>query len=132
MTVPREARAPARRGRYPQEMDTGTNAPETANAPDTAEELAIQHAQTDEAGTFYVELGGERLAELAYGRDGPGHACIEHTTVSERLRGRGVARRLLDASVAWARASGTKLSATCSYARTVFEKDRSLGDVLEP
>ncbi len=106
-------------------MDTGPNAPEAA------EELAIQHAQTDEAGTFYVEVGGERLAELGYGRDGRGHAVIEHTTVSERLRGRGVARRLVDASVAWARASGTKLSATCSYARSVFEKDPSLEDVLE-
>jgi hypothetical protein len=107
-------------------MDTGTNAPEATEA-----DLPIQHAQTDEAGTFYVEVGGERLAELAYARDASGHANIEHTNVSERLRGRGMARRLVDAAVAWARATGTKLSATCSYTRSVFEKDASLRDVLE-
>jgi predicted GNAT family acetyltransferase len=42
-----------------------------------------------------------------------------------------MARRLVDAAVTWARATGTKLSATCSYTRSVFEKDTSLRDVLE-
>jgi hypothetical protein len=107
-------------------MHSGTNGPET-----TEGDLPIQHAHTDDAGTFYVEIGGERLAELGYARDASGHATIEHTNVSERLRGRGMARRLVDAAVTWARASGTKLSATCSYTRSVFEKDTSLRDVLE-
>lgn len=106
-------------------MDTGTNAPGAAEA-----ELPIQHAQTNAAGKFYVEVDGERLAELSYARDGSDHATIEHTSVSERLRGRGVARRLVDAAVDWARATGTKLSATCSYAKGVLEKDPGLEDVL--
>lgn len=92
-------------------------------------DLPIRHDPTDEGGVFYVEVGGERLAELGYRRTA-GRANIEHTNVSERLRGRGVARRLVDAAVAWARESGTKLSATCSYARSVFEKDPSLRDVV--
>jgi predicted GNAT family acetyltransferase len=103
-------------------MTTGTSAIEA--------DLPIRHEQTGEAGVFYVEAGGERLAELSYGRSGGG-ANIEHTNVSEKLRGRGVARRLVDAAVAWARESGTKLSATCSYARSVFEKDPSVRDVVE-
>jgi predicted GNAT family acetyltransferase len=103
-------------------MPTGTSATEA--------DLPIQHQQTAEAGVFYVEVDGERLANLSYGRSGGG-ANIEHTYVSDRLRGRGVARRLVDAAVAWARQSGTKLSATCSYAKAVFEKDSSLADVVE-
>jgi predicted GNAT family acetyltransferase len=103
-------------------MATGTSATEA--------ELPIQHDQSREAGVFYVAVDGERLAHLSYGRSGGG-ANIEHTYVSDRLRGQGVARRLVDAAVAWARQSGTKLSATCSYAKSVFDKDPSLRDVLE-
>jgi uncharacterized protein len=103
-------------------MATGTSA--------TEEDLPIQHHQSAVAGVFYVEVDGERLAHLSYGRSGGG-ANIEHTYVSDRLRGRGVARRLVDAAVVWARESGTKLSATCTYAKAVFEKDPSLRDVVE-
>jgi hypothetical protein len=103
-------------------MDSGTSTTET-------DDLPIQHEQSGDAGVFYVEVGGERLAELGYRRSA-GRANIEHTNVSERLRGRGVARRLVDAAVAWARGSGTKLSATCSYAKSVFDKDPSLRDVV--
>lgn len=102
-------------------MDTGTSAAEA--------DLQIQHAETSEGGAFYLEQGGERLAHMSYARRAPGHVVIEHTKVSEKLRGRGIARRLVDASVSWARASGTKLSATCTYAKGVLEKDPSLRDV---
>lgn len=106
-------------------MDTGTSAPGADQA-----DLPIHHAETSGGGSFYVERDGERIAHMSYARLAPGRVVIEHTKVSERLRGRGVARRLVDASVAWARATGTKLSATCSYARGVLEKDASLRDVV--
>jgi predicted GNAT family acetyltransferase len=106
-------------------MDTGTNTPGAGQA-----DLPIHHAETSEGGAFYVEADGERLAHMSYARGAPGHVVIEHTEVSERLRGRGVARRLVDAAVDWARATGTKLSATCSYAKGVLEKDPSLRDVI--
>jgi predicted GNAT family acetyltransferase len=94
-------------------------------------DLEIRHAEEAGGGVFFVEVGGERLAEMTYARPSAGHAIIEHTNVSDRLGGRGVGKRLVLAGVAWARATGTKLTPRCSYARAVLEKDPSLHDVLE-
>jgi predicted GNAT family acetyltransferase len=94
-------------------------------------ELDVQHAEDARGGAFFVEDGGARVAELTYSRWAPGRAVIEHTTVSDRLGGRGVGKRLVLAAVAWARATGTKLTPDCSYARAVLQKDGSLQDVLD-
>ncbi len=94
-------------------------------------DLTIQHAEDARGGAFFVEIDGERVAEMTYTRPAPGRAVIEHTNVSDRLGGRGVGKRLVLAGVEWARATGTKLVPQCSYARAVLQKDPSLGDVLE-
>lgn len=104
----------------------------TTGASETGEDLTIRHAETGAGGSFFVEVGGERLAEMTYVRPSAARAVIEHTTVSDRLGGRGVGKRLVLAGVAWARATGTKLTPRCSYARAVLEKDASLHDVLAP
>jgi predicted GNAT family acetyltransferase len=97
----------------------------------SGDEIQIHHAETSERGAFYVEAGGERLAELTYSRPSERTAVLEHTSVSDRLGGRGVGKRLVLAAVEWARRTGTKLTPVCSYASSVFRKDPSLGDVLE-
>jgi predicted GNAT family acetyltransferase len=91
-----------------------------------AHEHEVRHAD----GRFYVERGGRTLAELRYEMDDEGHAVLEHTRVDDVLRGEGVARQLLDAAVAWARATGTRVVPVCSYARAIFHRDHSLSDVL--
>ncbi len=93
-------------------------------------ELSIQHEEDAAGGAFYVDVGGERLAEMTYAAPAGGRAVIEHTKVDDRLGGRGVGKRLVLAGVAWARATGTKLVPHCSYARAVLERDPSLHDVL--
>ncbi len=97
----------------------------------TGGELAVQHAEDARGGTFFVEVEGERLAEMTWVRRSPGHAVIDHTQVSDRLAGRGVGKRLVRAGVEWARATGTKITPRCPYARAVIEKDPSLQDVLD-
>lgn len=94
------------------------------------EQLAVQHEDQPGAGAFFVERGGERLGELAYLKPAPGRAVLEHTIVSEVLRGQGVARQLVDAAVTWARGSGVKLVPVCPYAKKVLEHDPSFHDVL--
>ncbi len=93
-------------------------------------EIEIRHEEHGDVGTFYVETEGGRLAELRYSRTSPQTIVIEHTEVSDALRGRGVGRRLVDAAVAWARRSGTKFVPECAYAKTVFERYPDLRDVL--
>lgn len=93
--------------------------------------IEIQHQEDSGRGAFVVERDDIRLAEMTYARVTPQLVIIDHTLVDERLRGLGVARKLLDAAVAWARATGTKLAATCPYAKAQFEKDASIRDVYD-
>ncbi|HET8538963.1 MAG TPA: GNAT family N-acetyltransferase [Anaeromyxobacter sp.] len=97
----------------------------------TGGELSIQHEEDARGGAFFVDVGGERLAEMTYVRPSAGRAVIEHTRVSDRLGGRGVGKRLVHAGVEWARAAGAKLTPRCPYARSVIERDPSLQDVLD-
>jgi len=55
---------------------------------------------------------------------------IDHTEVSDLLRGTGAGRRLVEASVQWARSEGVKLMPLCPFARSVFDKTPEFRDVL--
>jgi predicted GNAT family acetyltransferase len=96
-----------------------------------ASELEVRHEEADGRGAFFIEQGGRRIAEQAYRRLAERRVVIVHTEVDESLRGQGVARRLLDTAVAWARTTGTRVRATCPYAKAQFEKDASIRDVYE-
>ena len=97
---------------------------------DEAQPIHIEHDEQDGRGAFFVAREGVRLAEMTYTRSADDLVIIDHTEVHEKLRGLGVARRLLDAAVVWARATKTRVIATCPYARAQFERDPSIRDVL--
>ena len=89
----------------------------------------IAHAENGHRGAFYIEQGGNRLAEMTYSRANASLVIIDHTEVDASLRGEGVGRKLLDAAVEWARATKTKIAATCPFASAQFDKDSSIRDV---
>ncbi len=90
----------------------------------------IKHEEADHRGAFYFERDGERLATMTYSRATPTLVIIDHTEVSDVLKGQGMGRQLLDGLVAWARETGTKVMATCPYALGQFRKDESIRDVF--
>lgn len=92
---------------------------------------AIQHEETGARGAFYLAGEDARLGTLTYSRTSPTLIIIDHTDVSDLARGTGLGRRLMDAAVAWARETGTTIVPLCPYARSVFDRDPSLGDVLQ-
>jgi len=91
---------------------------------------AIQHQEQDAKGAFFVQQGNQRLAEMTYSRTSPVLIIIDHTEVDESLKGQGVGRQLLDALVAWVRSTDTKVIALCPFAKSQFDKDPSIRDVL--
>jgi predicted GNAT family acetyltransferase len=92
-------------------------------------EYFVQHEAGDQHGVFFILQDGERVGELTYQRVSAKLAIIDHTEVIPRLRGGGVARKLFDAAVAWARGNHVKLGATCSYAVALLARDPSVQDV---
>lgn len=93
--------------------------------------IHIEHEEEDGRGRHFIAREGVRLAEMTYSRVDPKLVIVDHTEVSQALQGLGVARKLLDATVEWARKTGTKIIATCPYAKAQFEKDESIRDVLQ-
>ena len=92
--------------------------------------IEIEHEEADGRGAFFIAREGMRLAEMTYTRSAADLVIIDHTEVHEALRGLGAGRKLLDALVAWARATHTRVIATCPYAKAQFDKDPSIRDVL--
>jgi uncharacterized protein len=71
----------------------------------------------------------EPKAELVYSGD-EGTMVIEHTYVSEQLRGQGVGGKLVDQAVQYARDHDLKIDSQCPYAKSVLEKNDDYRDVL--
>ena len=92
--------------------------------------IEIEHTEEDGRGAFFIAKQGIRLAEMTYSRASEQLVIVDHTEVNEQLQGLGVGRKLLNALVAWARETQTKVIATCPYAKAQFERDPSIRDVL--
>jgi len=97
--------------------------------PSAKSPITVEHEETAGRGAFFIAREGVRLAEMTYTRTDATSIIVDHTEVHDLLRGQGVSRTLLDALVAWARATRTRVMATCPYARAQFEKDPSIRDV---
>jgi len=91
----------------------------------------IQREESGHRGTFYIDKGGERLASLTFSKGPDGKiVMLDHTEVSESLRGQCAARKLVEAAVDWARKTNVKLVAVCPFAKAVFDRVPELRDVL--
>lgn len=92
--------------------------------------MQIQHEQSTSKGAFYVEENGTRLAEMTYSKAGDSLIIIDHTEVSDALRGKGAGKQLVGAAVDHARKSNLKILPLCPFAKSVFEKVTEFQDVL--
>ena len=90
----------------------------------------IRHEEHGHRGAFFVEEAGKRIAEITYSRANAALVIIDHTEVAKELSGQGMGRKLVDAAVQWARETHTRLMVTCPYAKSQFDKDPSIRDVL--
>lgn len=92
--------------------------------------MIVQQRDNEHKGEFFIEQEGERLAEMTYSWAGTDKFIIDHTDVSDTLRGQGVGRYLLDAAVQFARDRQVKIIPLCPFAKSVFQKDANIQDVL--
>lgn len=56
---------------------------------------------------------------------------VTKTYTSDNLRGRGIARMLMDDVMSYARKNGYHVEATCSYAIEYLEKLKDIDDIID-
>lgn len=76
---------------------------------------------TERRGAFVIEEGENKLAEMAVAI-ADGNLIVYHTEVAEQLRGEGIAGKLLDKMIDYARANNLKVVPLCSYVHAQFSR----------
>lgn len=88
--------------------------------------IDIQHGEN----RFFIEIDGEKLAEITYLNSGEQQITIDHTYVSEKLRGQKVGNALVEKVVEFARQENLQVVPQCSFAVKQFENNENYKDVL--
>lgn len=92
--------------------------------------MEIQFEQNGNKGAWYIAQNGERVAAMTFSATGNGTLIIDHTEVSDVLRGTGAGKKMLAAAVEHARAKGLRIMPLCPFAKSVFDKTPDYADVL--
>lgn len=93
--------------------------------------MEIKQFDNGKKGSFYIEIDNIKEAEMTYTHAGPDKIIIDHTEVSDVLKGQGVGYKLIDASVEYMRANNLKVIPLCPFANAVFKKkSQEFSDVL--
>jgi predicted GNAT family acetyltransferase len=92
--------------------------------------MLIQHKKVGNKGLFFVQQDGNILAEMTYTMPSPEKMIIDHTEVSDELRGQNVGYQLVHTAVEYARTHHLKIIPLCPFANAVFKKKPEYSDVL--
>lgn len=72
-------------------------------------------------GRFYVIEGSELIAEMVVSIDN-GHLTVYHTEVLSKAEGKGLAKKLLEAMVGYARHNRLQVIPLCPYVHAQFKR----------
>jgi len=92
--------------------------------------MSITQIDHGSKGAFVIKENNERLAEMTFSKAGEKLIIIDHTEVSDVLRGKGAGKQLVGAAVEFARKQGLKILPLCPFAQAIFEKTPAFKDVL--
>ncbi|MCC6835619.1 MAG: N-acetyltransferase [Cytophagales bacterium] len=92
--------------------------------------MEINQIESGSKGAFVIEDGSERLGEMTYSKAGNNLIIIDHTEVSDKLRGQGAGKKLVLAAVEYARKNNIKILPLCPFAKVTFDRTREIHDVL--
>ena len=84
--------------------------------------MEIQKRLDDNKGSFFIEKDGRQVAELDFVIKEDILDAI-HTGVRPELEGQGIAGRLFDEMVKFAREKGYKVKPSCPYIDVKFKRD---------
>jgi predicted GNAT family acetyltransferase len=92
--------------------------------------MEIQQTNDTRRGYFEAIEDGKEAGKMTYTWAGDSKFIIDHTEVSEEFNGKGVGKKLLMATVDYARNNNLKIIPLCPFAKSVFDKTEEIRDVL--
>lgn len=92
--------------------------------------MEILHEDNGSKGRFFIAPEGKTLAEMTYTWAGPERIIIDHTEVSDALRGKNAGKQMVMAAVEMARQKKVTIIPLCPFANSVFKKTPEIQDVL--
>ena len=93
-------------------------------------EFLVQNEEQETKGAYFIEDNSERVAEMTYSVAGTDRIIIDHTEVDDNYRAKGLGEMMVRKAVADARQKGISIIPLCPFARSVFNKNPELSDVL--
>lgn len=92
--------------------------------------MEILQQDNEKKGRFYILNGQEEAAQMTYVWAGGDKIIIDHTEVGESLKGKGAGKQMVYKAVEFARKNGLHIVPLCPFAKSVFDKDPTLNDLL--
>jgi len=92
--------------------------------------MNIEQFNDEKKGGFKAIEDEKVAGEMTYVWAGPGKIIIDHTEVNPDFSGKGVGKKLVLEAVKYARDTKVKILPLCPFAKSVFDKNPDLQDVL--
>ena len=84
--------------------------------------VEIQNKKVGTKGIFYIEKDKAMVAEMVYTMPSAETMIIEHTEVSESLKGQNIGTKLVKTAVEYARKNKLKIIPLCPFTLSVFKR----------
>ncbi|WAC40780.1 GNAT family N-acetyltransferase [Pedobacter sp. SL55] len=92
--------------------------------------MQIIQENEERRGFFKAIEDGKEAGLMTYTWAGPTKFIIDHTEVNENFKGKGVGQQMLMKAVEYARTNHLKIMPLCPFAKSVFDKNTEIADVL--
>ncbi|TXK76158.1 GNAT family N-acetyltransferase [Mesonia sp. K4-1] len=84
---------------------------------------SIKHKENQTNGMFYLEDNNGILSELTYIKKDNNILVIDHTETKKGEEGKGLASKLLDHTVNYAKENNFKIDPLCPFAEVKFDEN---------
>ena len=92
--------------------------------------MEINQVNNEKNGYFEAIENNVQAGKMSYVWAGETKIIIDHTEVNPEFSGKGIGKQLLMAVVQSARENKIKILPLCPFAKSVFDKDETIRDVL--
>ncbi len=92
--------------------------------------MKIKHIQNNKEGFFKAISKDKEAGKLKYFYKNDHTLVIDHTEVNTEFSGQGIGKQLLFKVIEFARSKNLKILPLCSFAKTMFDKNSDINDVL--